>query len=394
MREVVAGCHEGPAHVAPSRDLRSVSDDEAPQPTATIILRHDHDRRPGGDVVQADELARGASAHGVPTTVSRRAEDSGGVVHALNLTRSISTWEAYQVARTSGRPFALTPIWHSLDQMARFYGRGLGSLAARFPITTYLALKEPLYERRASALVSPRTWRRRAQEMVAEADAVMANSDEELETLAAELGVRPGGLVRTIPNGADLSADRAPGPRLPVVLFAGRLEPRKNVLALCHAFRSSRLAATHELHLVGSMPRSRTAYAHRLRRQIDGRRIVRVPPEPHQDLLRRLTQVEVVALPSYFETTGLAALEGLFAGCQVVMSTHTYGREYFRGFVHPCDPHDERTIVAALDAAEDSPKPAPGPDHFARFSWDTIGSALADLYRELGARAAATPTRP
>jgi glycosyltransferase involved in cell wall biosynthesis len=167
------------------------------------------------------------------------------------------------------------------------------------------------------------------------------------------------------------------------VVYAGRLEPRKNVLNLCRAFQRSEIATSHRLVLIGRMPRPCGSYSRRLKSHLDGPNIEWIGERDHADVLGHLAEAQIAALPSYFETTGLVALEAMFAGCQVVMTQMTYGSEYFDGFVHACDPHDVGSITRALERAVHCPVARPPSSYFERLSWRAIAHSLQQLYEDL-----------
>jgi glycosyltransferase involved in cell wall biosynthesis len=134
-----------------------------------------------------------------------------------------------------------------------------------------------------------------------------------------------------IPNGVDLARFRPPSdaerggaraalgldPALPVVLFAGRLVPKKNLGALVAALRT--VAGPWQLLVVGDGPH-RSALARE-------RRIVHVPDLPHGRMPEAYAAADLFALPSRDEGTPLTVLEALASGLPVVTSDDPAFRE-------------------------------------------------------------------
>ena len=101
----------------------------------------------------------------------------------------------------------------------------------------------------------------------------------------------------------------------PFVLSVGRIEPRKNTLGLIQA--AGRLELP--LVIVGEAPPGFERYEVECRRAADDRAIWLGRLEHDDPLLASAyAAARVFALPSWFETPGLAALEAALAGCSVV----------------------------------------------------------------------------
>ena len=133
------------------------------------------------------------------------------------------------------------------------------------------------------------------------------------------------------------------------MLYVGRIEPRKNVLGLIRAVAAAGLAAG----------------GHRRRR----RPATRTTPRPaggwaaaavrwlgaidHDDprLASAYAAARVFALPSWFETPGLAALEAALAGAAVVITPLGCTREYFGDRVEYARPDRPAELRRAIERA-------------------------------------------
>ena len=135
---------------------------------------------------------------------------------------------------------------------------------------------------------------------------------------------------------AGVVSDSASGEPEPFVLFVGRIEPRKNTLGLIRAIRRLGLP----LVVIGEappgcrglrtgMPRAREATASRG----SGGSTITIRCWP-----RRMPRPRVFALPSWFETPGLAALEAGLAGCSIAITPYGSTRDYFGDLVEYARP--------------------------------------------------------
>ena len=180
------------------------------------------------------------------------------------------------------------------------------------------------------ALPRVKNWR---DELVRLADVILPNSRAEADQII-RLFRAPADGVCVVPNGVDPRFRGAgarlvpvdPRSRLEFVLYAGRIEPRKNVLGLLLAARR----AGTPVVLIGDAPPGHEAYHEACRRA--GRGIAAwYRGVDHDDplLASALAAARVFALPSWFETPGLAALEAALASTAVVVTPLGSTREYF-----------------------------------------------------------------
>jgi glycosyltransferase involved in cell wall biosynthesis len=101
---------------------------------------------------------------------------------------------------------------------------------------------------------------------------------------------------------------------------------------------------------------------------------------PFEQAQRTYAAAELVVLASYFETTGLVGLEGLYQGARVVMTRRSYNDFYYGRRVTYCDPYDEGDIARALVAALREPVDPPEDGYFGRFSWPAAAAATRSAY--------------
>ncbi len=93
---------------------------------------------------------------------------------------------------------------------------------------------------------------------------------------------------------------------------------------------------------------------------------------------------DVFALPSFFETPGIAALEAALAGAKIVITPHGGTKEYFGEMVNYVDPHSVDSIQAGIVKALDSKKDDRLREHVRReFLWQKISEQTAAVYKTI-----------
>ncbi|MGI5865864.1 MAG: glycosyltransferase, partial [Myxococcales bacterium] len=166
--------------------------------------------------------------------------------------------------------------------------------------------------------------------------------------------------------------------RLPerYVLCAGRIEPRKNQLALVEA-----LADFHTpLVLVGDPGPMHGAYFRRLQRAA-GPLTVLLPAHPREELFSLYAGAEAHVAPAWYETPGLVSLEAAAAGARVVTTDRGSTREYFGKEAFYLDPGDKRSIREAVEKALAAPKTEALRDRVLReFTWRRAAEQTLDAY--------------
>jgi len=92
----------------------------------------------------------------------------------------------------------------------------------------------------------------------------------------------------------------------------------------------------------------------------------------------------VFALPSLFETPGLAALEAGLAGCPVVLTPNGSTREYFGDLATYARPHRPREIARGVTAAWEGGRDGRLAGHILRsFLWSHVARLTAEIYDQI-----------
>jgi D-inositol-3-phosphate glycosyltransferase len=241
------------------------------------------------------------------------------------------------------------------------------------------------------------------EQVVAEADRLIANTEEEARQLVRHYDADPARTL-VVPPGVDL--DRfAPGDRsaarrtlgVPddalVLLFVGRIQPLKAPDVLLHA--AARLLADDPslrprlaVHVVGAPSGSGLDAPEQLHKLAAALGIADVvhffPPQPPDRLADHYRAADVTVVPSHNESFGLVALEAQACGTPVVAAAvgglRTAVRDGVSGLLVPG--HRPGDYAAAVrDAVARRELLAAGARrHAARFSWDRTADSLVAAY--------------
>ena len=223
----------------------------------------------------------------------------------------------------------------------------------------------------------------------AEADLVCCPSLATLEDCAAHGFDR--GRLRHVPWGVaatEVSPEQVAAARSRLdldgdyVLWAGTVEPRKNLPVLIEAFaRVARPGLT--LALVGP-----DGWHEDLTARIAGRDDVRALGFVSEaDLAALYAGAAVFCYPSLLEGFGLPVLEAMAQGAPVVTSAGTATEELVDGIGAAVDPRDPAAVAEALAAVLDDPaeaerRGAAGRSRAAERSWHATAAAMMDVVHE------------
>ncbi len=228
---------------------------------------------------------------------------------------------------------------------------------------------------------------------------VLAVSNAECRQLAA-LGVHAAA-VRLVPNPMDLDEFQSPVARgafrlrlgvasRPLVLYLGKLTPRKRLDVVVRAFGGLRRADAH-LAIVGNDMGAGAATRALVRSLGLGRRVTFTGLVPGHARLEALADADVVVYPSEHEIFGLVALEALLAGTPVVVGSDSGCGEVVRatggGDVVP--PGDVDALRQAIDTVLADPETWRASVASAqarirsRYGADAVCAQLEDVYREM-----------
>lgn len=234
--------------------------------------------------------------------------------------------------------------------------------------------------------VLPRTpaWRRKLYDA---ADLLLPNSQVEASQLMRVFQT-PASKIRVVPSGAErrfAHPEPLPDPALEAlgrfVLYAGRIEPRKNQLGFLQAMRGVSIPVV----VLGDPVAGQESY-YKACRRIAGPLVRFIPRIPHRHprMESIYARCGCAALCSWFETPGLTLLEAAMSGAPIVAPTGGAAREYFGPHARYVHPTDSAGIQAAVVEAFHAPRDPVLADLVRdRFTWDAVAGWTADAYETL-----------
>jgi glycosyltransferase involved in cell wall biosynthesis len=344
-------------------------------PGAVIFHAPSHAfQAPGGGENQLVQTGRALSELGLPVRLFcpwTDRLDGARLLHLFGMSRE--GLELARVARARGVRVVLSPIcWY-----------GPRSLRALAPDRWRAGLDLAKWGLRRAVAALP-DWRR---ELIRLADAILPNSRAEADQLVRTFGAAPG-RIRVVPNGVD-PRFAAGSPDLfqsrfgaeEFVLFVGRVEPRKDVRGLVEAAGRAGL----KLVVLGDAPPGYEGYRQECRKQAGSGVLWLGSVKPDDPLLASAYAASrVVALASWFETPGLAALEGALAGRAVVVTPYGCAREYFGDLALYARPGRPAELANALARAwREGPDPRLAGHVAGRFLWSHVARQTAEVYDRL-----------
>lgn len=225
------------------------------------------------------------------------------------------------------------------------------------------------------------SWRGRLYRSV---DMLLPNSLAEARQLRRYFAASPS-RIHVVPNGADPRFAHA-HPELFVqktglqgfVFCPGRLEPRKNQLGLVRAMRGCSVPIV----LMGDPVPGQEGYAETCRREA-GPNVHFLPRLAHDDplLASAYAACGCLALPSWFETPGLAALEAALQGTPLITPDAASCREYFGDWALYVRANDLPAIRRAVEKAlQMGRNPRLAQHVLGRYTWAHTAEATLEAY--------------
>jgi len=344
-------------------------------------IRPDYAERPGGDTVQMNETKRRLEQLGVAVDISGEPSpdlSTYDLVHAFNLGRPEEPHRHCLEAAEQGKPMALSTVYWDFSEFWTWGDPDYWELPPPeegLPQPRPAPPPDPIEARRRARLDQQR---RAAIECAA---VYLPNGQGEADLLHDIYGMDPSRTV-VVTNAVDeIFFEAAPdlfvekyGLR-DFVLCAGRVEKRKNQLALVAALRGSGIPL-----VIAGQPNP-TEYLDLCRRYAD-ENVTFLGALSKEELASAYAAAKVHALPGWFETPGLSTLEAAAAGCAIVSTDRGTAKEYLGDMVRYCDPKGLDSIREAVLAAYRDEPPEELKEHIrARCTWARAAESTLEGYR-------------
>ncbi len=238
---------------------------------------------------------------------------------------------------------------------------------------------------------------KQAAERAAVVVAISHATADEIRSLHPDVGDR----LRVVQSGvsdvffepADMAALDGlplPSPDTPLILTAGKISPRKNVLAVAQALERVADTVPHHLVLTGGDGWDTEAVHAALSTGVLRDRVHQVG-FVSDDVLRALyARADIYAHPSLYEGFGLTVLEAMAAGTPVITSNLSSLPEVAGNAAELVDPNDVDAIADAIlrIATRDGHAEALSAAGIVRaraFPWENTAQAMIDIYKEAAA---------
>ncbi len=294
-----------------------------------------------------------------------------------NFSMQRDSFKAFSVAKNSGLKLALSSIYWPPEELL-FSDEKFKSLGKI--IFERLALwkneKNPFYQ------IYP------YKGYLELADIVLPNSETEKKVLIKRFGISAS-KISIVPNGVDKKFLRSNPSEFikkykkkDFVLFVGRIDPRKNLLKLIRATKELDL----ELVVIGNVAPFHSDYPKKCLDAAKGSKTVFLGSFPPNSsiLSSAYAAAKTLALPSWYETPGLVALEAGLAGCNLMITNRGSTKDYFEGFAEFCNPVNFDSIKEALNKAHSRPKSKNLSQHILKnYTWEMVAKKTLEAYKKV-----------
>ena len=225
----------------------------------------------------------------------------------------------------------------------------------------------------------------RIRHILSNAEAWLVNSEEEMSKLELFYGLRATVSSAVIVNGISEkflemagSYDRRRGIGRKKVLTIANIDKRKNLVRLAKACSVLRM----DLTIVGGI--RDVSESKLIKQEYPDARIVGPLSHDSEEFLETMNSHDIFALPSFYETPGLAALEAAVFGMPLVVTEVGGTKSYFGDNADYCDPYSVQSIANALEKRKseiDHRRAAA--EIAARCRWSKAADATADVYKQV-----------
>lgn len=352
----------------------------------------------GGDTVQVDQTAQALRNLGVAVDVvadRRQAikllrEGQVHAVHLWNLGRPQDAWAL--LPWTGDIPVVFSPLWvdYSAFDRQRFLGLPL-------PWEGIKAVAKALLgkDRWIPWAVVRYGWKGAQQRALDRAQKIIPTTPREARRIEQAF---PGTAGKIEPIGpgvwpsllSPMYQESLHPKKRHGWVCVGRIEGIKNQAALAAAWGllAKRGLDVGPLTFVGEIAPNHASYGRTFARQIAAARAAGAEIHWHpggldaQDLGQRYKQAVGVVVPSLFETYGLTALEGLAAGCRVVLTTQAESSDLLKPYVTWGHPSPDG-LAGAVEKALRREESMDGNAYARQQTWEAVAHALLPHYHQL-----------
>jgi len=187
-----------------------------------------------------------------------------------------------------------------------------------------------------------------------------------------------------------------PAEGTPFFLFAGSLNPRKNMLRILEAFETVADKVEQHLVIVSDSGWDQASTLERLRAAARGGKVHFIPYVDDRTLAALYSSATAFVFPSLFEGFGFPLLEAMALGCPVITSNLSSMPEVAGDAAMLVDPTDVPEMAEAMSriATDESARKelvSRGLVRSREFSWERCAGKVAEVYKDVIKRERSRP---
>ena len=354
----------------------------------------------GGDTIQLEKTKAELEKLGVEVDFSLDFNpdlSNYDLVHLSNVTRIQETYLQVKNAKKQGKKIVLSTIFWPMDEFEK-----QGQVGIRKIVNSFFGIDNQerikafarfIKDKDSRNIATKNLWRvgytKMQNYVVNNVDYFLPNSEMEMDEFCKVFNIKKK-RYKVIPNAIDANiATLQMESKIPAefekytnaIICVGRIEPRKNQLALVKALDQS----GYKLVLVGAVSDNQKGYFEQIKEIMDRNRDFYYIPRIDNSKLYQLYKVcKVSTLPSWLDTPGLVSLEAAAMGCNLAISSKGSTTEYFGEYAEYCFPDDIEGIRKAVDLAYSKPKNNQLKQKiFENYTWEIAGRKNLEAYEEL-----------
>jgi glycosyltransferase involved in cell wall biosynthesis len=367
-----------------------------------LWTRSDCFKSKGGDMVQVENTFLELKKLGVDVTISDNNNfdiKDYDIIHLFQLDWTPETYLHAKKARNLKKKIILSPIHHSVDEVKKFddeYAFGLRRLSKllfvdQFQRDTFKNIYRSFLDHNKalptlySILLGLKNMNRKVIEW---SDYILTQTKLEASDLQKTYNINFDWQV--VPNGvSDLFLKKDTTTNLfdfeDYIICVGRIEPRKNNLAVIAAVQKLRKELNKDIKLVfvGRKSDKHSEYISIFEEELDNN-----PWIVHKDYMSYTSMPslykysKVCISASWFETTGLTLLEALFMGANAVSSSKR-AKEILGDYCSYCEPDDIDSVYNALKYEYFNKKPKLPQEFRKEYTWENTAKMTLEIYNKV-----------
>jgi len=311
----------------------------------------------GGDTVQMLKTKEYLEKHGICIDISTDSKISNindyDLIHIFNIMTPYDSYNQLKNAKKIGKKVVLSTIYQSRELLEKYYRQGL---YGHNKLVREMALRSNFFGTLKSIKrfdcnngIDFKTYFQMQKTLIEDADILLPNSMLEMEYIKKEISKKNTNFI-VVPNGVDFDYIE---PDIDLNIFElenfvfcpGRIEPLKNQIGIIKALEGLDITIV----FAGQKNCKHKVYLRDFEKLVEKNvNIHYLGKLEYEQMIVLYKKAKVTALCSWFETTGLVALEGGCFGNNIVITQNGYTKEYFEDNADYCSPDDINSIRNAI----------------------------------------------